>query len=757
MEEFEAPLKRTEAEWDALPPLVAKGQDRAARLADVVRAWSTPSPAVGPTNPEGHAKAGGFTLDGIDLVDANSEPPTPIDLGELLLAVEQTLRENGEPEDFQERLDVFVVLRSCRVRECKAGGVKIRPRWTAISCRFDAPADFTSSIFGFGASFESGNFHGGAKFGSATFGDYAGFSSATFGDKVEFKFAAFGTHAQFTSAKMGHEADFTCATFGESAKFSTATFGDNARFVGAVFRNKSALGAFAGAQFDSVSFGKQAYFSSATFGEGANFTSAAFGDEAHFGNATFGPNTNFTFATFGDNAYFICSFGRMTDFSAANFGRWASFSLARFNDFGLFMHTRFGEWAQFKSATFGIHASFYAAMFGPHANFRDARFGPGGGPGGISVASVHYHAPKRKRSRTWQERVRVRAIPVALERARRWVFVRGSWNFVRAAGESAILNRVSMLALVIVPFVAGAWPAVRSLVNGYAFGLGGAKGVYESARSGLLLDASRVPGAESVPNIVAKLDARVDGIAHDLQQAAEGTVPLPLSWGLLFFGALAVTLGRTVYGWGAPEEVRLRGREAAMAAGAAEFREKKDQRRDLILRAITRLQEAAKQLPEIRHPTFVSRHGAAVWVPQSMEEFDEFENTHAKDLESRKSAAGDPEKLKSLRPPLAHTPGEMEILLIEEGEAAQYDLKARESQVPMHIATFLYGTGLYSILWLITHQASSILRQTGSWTHFWPDHWWDVGWRLAVAWVGLTIVMIVLWLVARIQRRARVG
>lgn len=77
--------KRTKEEWDALTlePLVKKGEDAKTRIDEIVTQWCTPSPAGDYLVPEKHASAGGFVLDGLDLVDANTAPLLPSILGDF--------------------------------------------------------------------------------------------------------------------------------------------------------------------------------------------------------------------------------------------------------------------------------------------------------------------------------------------------------------------------------------------------------------------------------------------------------------------------------------------------------------------------------------------------------------------------------------------------------------------------------------------------------------------------------------------------
>lgn len=672
MSDFWNPPERTEEEWNTLPPLVAKGQDRSQRIAEIVEAWCTPAdpPVLQRSMAPVRAR---LVLDSVDFVDANSSPPEPIDLGAILREVELRLRMQAGSNPAIQRRNLYIILRSCRIRWCNAQRLSIRPQWIAVGTRFEEGVSFEDTLF------ES----------------LADFRGVILDNLVSFQSTKFPNGAVFVRARIGPGSSFSRSVFGLLANFTAATLGNNV-------------------EFERTSFADIAIFNEARFGDQSSFRDAIFGTSASFVLASFRDGTCFDFASFADKAAFT-------------------------------------------GATFGAKASFQGVTFTPFVSFDNARFGPAGGLDGVVVRSIKPVAS------AWGDR-----FAAWCDAPRRWFVVNTSWNFVRTAGESAILNRVSMLALIIVPLVAGAWPAVRAVVHGYALGLGEAQGAYESARANLLLEASRmtarlpVSPAADVPAIVGRLDEQVSSIAAHLQEAATGPVSLSISWGLLFFGALAVVLGRTVYGWAAPEYVRARGRNDTILADAETFRAAKDQRRDLILRAITRLQQAAFELPEVRHPCFVSRHGRAVLVPANMEQFDQLKTEFEQHLENREIAESDPSLEDSLRPPPAHTPEEIEILLIEEGAGAEYDVLARRSSVRMNIATFLYAAGLYCIAWLITHQATGIVKQIWG-GEYWPDYWGHVGIVLAGVWIVWSIILALPWGVKRtaqtleqaIARRAR--
>ena len=336
-------------DYDDLPPLVPKGEDRAKILAAVVEGWCT---SLGkPDYIDAHLAAGGFMLDRVNLWDANTDEA--IDLGDLLRAVEQRLRDEGAPDTFKQCPDVYILLSGCRVHVCNASGLNIRPRFVAIGVRFGHSARFLNATFGDSANFFRATFGDSASFFRATFGDSARFSNATFGDSASFGWATFGGSASFWNATFGDSANFEFATFGDSASFTAATFGEWAHFFSATFGDS--------ASFRQGTFGKSASFSSATFKDSASFWQTTFGDFAHFEVAKFGNSARFWRATFG----------RSASFRVAKFGDYASFDFATFGHSAEFERTRVGPQATFDGTDFNWASLFDAEL--PEADLRTAR------------------------------------------------------------------------------------------------------------------------------------------------------------------------------------------------------------------------------------------------------------------------------------------------------------------------------------------------------------------------------------------------
>ncbi len=570
----------TDDEYRSLPPLVPKGEDRDAVLNRIVTGWCTPT---GKTGVDEHIAAGGLVVERVAFVDGNTGEP--IDLDELLQAVEERLRAAGAPERFTSRSDLFILLRGCWIPRCDASNAKVRPRFVTFRLKFEDDVDFES----------------------ATFGKEASFASATF-----------GVGARFASATFGYGASFALATFGAAADFASATFGD-------------------AASFDSAALGFAASFASATFGDNSDFYLATFDDWASFASAIFGKRVRFDSATFGDSA----------DFASA----------------------RFGDWARFASATIGDRASFL-----------NTRFGSGGG---IVQARV---APPLQRKR-W------------LDRRWWWPNLRQkfNWTHVRAFGELHVLTRVSYLALVLVPLVAGVWPAVRRLVN--------------------LVD-------------------------RDLD-------PLPIGWVLAFLGALAVAIGHLVYQLAAEPLVRRQSSAEFQRERAREYLAADDrQRRDLLTRPFAWLGQIAERMPNFRHRNFVCRHDQTVWIPSDLEELERVQESRqpppAVQVEPAPTDSGAkappavgaqppaPKPTAAATAALPFNRHELAQIMIDEGARAEYDVAARQKLGWAGVAAGFYGLGAVFVVWLVAWQLWIVLREAGGW-----------GTLAQLSWFGLVTLLLV--------------
>ena len=216
MARFFAPLAMSDADYAALPPLVQKGQDSDTVLENVVNGWLERSDVGGTGRDaiEAHVAKGGHVLSRVALFDGNTD--MSIDLGKLLKIVERRLTEDhGEPKAFRSRPDLFILLHGCRVDECRAEGVNVRPCFVAFQTKFGDSTDFSLANFGDGANFIR-----------AVFGERTKFWRTNFGDGADMRQTRYGRHSvfrqtRFTNADLRGVVGFVPdETFIQGAQFS---------------------------------------------------------------------------------------------------------------------------------------------------------------------------------------------------------------------------------------------------------------------------------------------------------------------------------------------------------------------------------------------------------------------------------------------------------------------------------------------------------------------------------------------------------
>ncbi|QOI98961.1 MAG: pentapeptide repeat-containing protein [Phycisphaeraceae bacterium] len=471
---------------------------------------------------------------------------------------------------------------------------------------------------------------------------------------------------------------------------SDSTFGDEANLSGSTFGDEANL--------SGSTFGDEANLSGSTFGKGADLSFSTFGDRSNLSGSTFGILASLSGSTFGDGADLSGSiFGARANLSGSTFGKGANLSGSTFGHEADLSGSTFGDGAVFSLATFGTHADFSGTRLGFRADFFDCRFHAPGGPEGLVVASRHF--PRTHAGRAHELLVKP--------------LVHFGWDTVRRLGETRFLTLASYSSLVAVPLIVGSWPALRRAVESY--------------------NAADKPG--SLP---AHLDAP----------------PLPSAWALAFFAALCVAIAHALYGYFAPESVQRASRDDFREKRNAEFRAAPTHsQRDLLIRAFDSLDQAARRLPEIRHPSFVKRHGKAVWVTTSIEELDRYsklpdeeELRHSNACKAARNA-GRPKP--PPRPPLTNSPEEMRVIVIDEGAAAEYDLKAREKLPAASLSAAFYAAALFLLAWLTSDQVTAILVESGTIERgVIPNRWGPILIVLASAYAISALV----WLVLRVRR-----
>jgi hypothetical protein len=661
-----------DGELDGLSPLVKKGESRDAVLTWLVDRWCRPfhdGDAVEDAN------ASGWPIENKNFIDANNGEN--IDLGEILRRVNDTFRDQLKVSEDRLVSRPTVIIRNCRVNLAKLDGIEILATFIAHRVKFGNSVSFKGTALEYDTSFGFSWFSRGTCFERAIFGDETDFYSAQFEEQCSFRGARFGHSANFKNVTFGNESIFSSSEFGDDALFTNAKFGRHCRFMRA-------------------KFGENAHFSHAEFGSGCSFAKAVFDYNCAFDGTRFDGNTSFQFAEFGPE----------TLFTGANLGECAWFANTTFGNFADFRHATFGQGASFQNATFGRNADFREAKLGDWANFHCARFGPGGGIG---------NARHSLKTTGW------RRLLSPLGHFLEWY----NWSRTASFGRIQILTRVSYFALLIVPVIAGVWPAVRVAVHSVAFdaekATGRLRAANQRAQEFIASMDANVPFEGNLTALLEEVETSATQVESELSQFQQSPHHMPTGLVLAFFSALCVALGHLIYQVGADERVRADSETGYRRDRNSEFRDAHEhQRKDLLLRTFGPLHRLAELTPGSRNSTLVRHHDRLVWLPESIDRLntlpastqDESDaHLRADDQSDSEAWTEDAEVSEQLQ--VEHLREELELILVDEGASAEYQLFARQNMWAAYASGMLYLAAAFLIAWLIALQAGHVLRAGG--------------------------------------------
>jgi hypothetical protein len=425
--------------------------------------------------------------------------------------------------------------------------------------------------------------------------------------------------------------------FAGTARFDRARFAGDAWFVGASFEGTAwfGLASFAGdARFDRTSFAGDAWFVEARFEGPARFDLASFVGAARFGRARFEGDARFAGASFE---------------AAALFGR-----------------ARFEGDARFGGASFEGTARFDLASCAGAARFDGTRFAQrvGGDFRGFTVRTCKFgpKSPSLERSRS----VRLRRLFHSA-----WTSYL-TWRGVRSLGQLQILNRVSVVALVAVPSLAGLWEVL----------------------------GAHLPGWPAMTPTLA----------------------------LAFFAAVAVTIGLLLYQLFVPAEVRSHDEDGFVEQMHKRYPEGQADRNDGLRRAVEKLEALAALRPYDRHRNFVLHHGETIWIPprEHIEWFQDPEepvprraiaNIPTKPVtEATSEAEAKVPKRVPARSRDGFVPGaERARITIEQGARAEYWLTSRRNVGAAVASLFFYLMGICILLVILFIQSVQVGVAAGWW------------------------------------------
>ena len=333
----------------------------------------------------------------------------------------------------------------------------------------------------------------------------------------------------------------------------------------------------------STRFAGEAVFSEASFAGEADFSRANFEGHAFFSRASFARNADFSGANFEGHAFF----------SEASFARTADFSRASFEGVVIFFGANFmGEW------WLGARRNYLRkVMFAEKAR-----------------RALEHHRPDVKRGLRWvHHRAWMRLTKLVIG-ATHVITRQFGWTTVRGIGQLGILTRVSLIALIAVPVLAGVGPALRVAVNRYNLAVTQAAVEFNHAAERLEAATNPMPDASAVDLVVEELRGwaavwrdRFGGLTMD-----EPSLPDTLA--LAFFAAVCVTVGQLLYQVFAPQKVRGQDEDQFVEAIHTRYPEAAPDRNAGLRRATDALAAIAERRPD-RHANLVGHHGDRVGIP----------------------------------------------------------------------------------------------------------------------------------------------
>lgn len=470
---------------------------------------------------------------------------------------------------------------------------------------------------------------------------------------------------------------FAATTFAGGADFDRASFAGWADFTGASFAGR--------ADFGGASFAGWAHFDRASFADWAAFGGASFASWAGFGEASFAGGVGFDGAHFADVA----------GFDWASFAGGAVFNWASFVGVAGFAGASFAGQARFGGASFAGRADFTLASFAGQACFGGASFA-GWVFGDLRACTVRdgsINDPPFIRS---PGITRVRVVMRAFARWARhiWSWLRHgpiSWQLVRALGGLHILNRASIVALILVPILSAVYVGLQHYV----------------------VDASSTysPGLSAWGKLVIHIVGEHPHLGRTLA--------------FTFFASVFVTLGLLIYQAFADDTVKELTEAQHVRDVDGRYPEESRQRNDGLRRALDKLREQSKRR-QGAHMSFVKHHGELIWMPPR-ERIDWFEDQTLPTLESlqqvvnkanAKRAQGD--KLSpAIDPKLrdGYVPGaERARICIEQGARAEYWLLAHTRVFWAWVSLLLYLAGIGCIMWVLVIQCHRVGKAAGWWS-----------------------------------------
>jgi len=326
-----------------------------------------------------------------------------------------------------------------------------------------------------------------------------------------------------------------------------------------------------------------------------------------------------------------------------------------------------------------------------------------------------------------------------------------NWRLIRAIGQLQILTKASYVMLLVVPLLAGTWPAIRVYVNDHnkraaelATRLEQAQTRLEAAHRILAPDLINFPtnGAPETPEKIAiksRVDATTEKLA-DIEKMFKTTIDtfknehsertlkdpkLPWSFAAAFFAALFCVLAHLMYQLSAPDVIKAKTLEEFVSDRKADY--SKHPSDDAFRRAEvfsrTTLGERAQREEEIEAMRILSR----LVEMKAEERAVELRSIQHQKLSSLANVLRNlrgnaldsfSREILTLTNEILATSGKSErqdMTIIERGAKAEYLYSAAKAPLAIVATAALYGVGIYVLLLIIKTQAVSVTKAAG-WT-----------------------------------------
>ena len=248
------------------------------------------------------------------------------------------------------------------------------------------------------------------------------------------------------------------------------------------------------------------------------------------------------------------------------------------------------------------------------------------------------------------------------------------WTKIRTFGELQILTRASYIMLILVPLLAGVWPAVKSGINEYNGLLEDSKAALESASQQLEFAVVTlediVISKERVEEITKSLDFRINKIIDNYSEKAIEKHSLPSAWALGFFASLSVMIGHLIYQSLAPS---------------------------LIKRATVHDYAREELRSFVEHPSNGQLDRAKKYAAFSETRYEKNIEKNYKEDFSRSEEERSKEKEKR-----------EELGIIEQGAIGEYLSEANSNPLAAVSSGIFYAIGLVIILYIITTQSANV-------------------------------------------------